>query len=185
MSNSTWRPPSSAWRTAVDRRAVAVAVHLGPLGELSRWRSSDRTSARRRSGSRRPPPRRAGCGRVVYETENITSGNSSIRRWHSVVLPAPDGDETTINRPRAESSMDLSAMLTPRSGSARATARPRPWRRPRAPPPLRRLRLGADGVDLAVELLREKVEPPPVGTVLVGEAACLGEVRGHAASAPR
>src|SRR5215208_3270417 len=42
-------------------------------------------------------------GRVVYETENSRAGNSVRRRRVSVVLPAPDGDETMTSTPRRAS----------------------------------------------------------------------------------
>src|SRR5262249_19295205 len=39
-------------------------------------------------------------GRVVVDTLNESAGNSARSRLHSVVLPAPEGDETTNRSPR-------------------------------------------------------------------------------------
>src|SRR5437762_2421235 len=148
------------------------------------------------------------------------SGNSSMRRRHKVVLPAPDGDDTTINSPCGFGSLTA----TPRSALARGTARaPTPWpghvpvpppsATPPEPPPtarssrasetcppsfhvlhllaeplelrlhlddlgsdLRRLCLAADGVHLAMDLLRQEVELAADGRARRDEAMGLGEV---------
>src|SRR6476646_5663460 len=100
-----------------------------------------------------------------------------MSRWHSVVLPAPDGDDTTIKRPRAASVISpmslhvLDLLAQPLDlgfgvDDARGDGS--------------RLRLGADGVDLAVQLLRQKIEAPSVAALVVSEALALGDVRRHA-----
>jgi hypothetical protein len=40
-------------------------------------------------------------GRVVYETENFTDGNSSRSIRDRVVLPAPEGEEMMTSNPRS------------------------------------------------------------------------------------
>src|SRR3954466_15846060 len=108
----------------------------------------------------------------------MTSGNSSMRRWQSVVLPAPDGDDTTIRRPRAAS------VISPKRSLHVLNLLAQPLDLGFGVDDARgdggRLRLGADGVDLAVQLLRQKVEPPSVGALVVGQALALDEVRRHA-----
>src|SRR4051794_7623727 len=104
----------------------------------------------------------------------MTSGNSSIKRWHSVVLPAPDGDETTINSPRAASfisamSLHVLDLLAQPLELGLGVDHAHGHRR--------RLRLGADGVDLAVELLGQKIEPPAIGLGAVAQALTLDQVR--------
>ena len=88
----------------LDRRlrgAVAVAVDERVLGELAALDHA--LELVRRDEVVVAAVDLAGrIGRVVYETENSSwPANSASRRRVSVVLPAPDGDETMTRTPRS------------------------------------------------------------------------------------
>src|SRR5262249_41799368 len=101
-------------------------------------------------------------GRVVYETENSSSGNSPSRRRVSVVLPAPDGDETMARTPRRDIRLilfhvlDLLAHLLELGLGADDQI-----------DDLGRGGFGAHRVELAAELLDEEVEATPDAAALL------------------
>ena len=75
-------------------------------------RAAARTPPGPRSGTRRRPARRRAGARVVCETEKRIPPSSRSTRARTVVLPAPEGAETTIT---------IGPALTQRSAPARGS----------------------------------------------------------------
>ena len=102
MSNSTSRPLASASHHRLLGRAVAVAEHGGVLEELAAPRPCCVEHARaRRRNNPCPRPRSARLARVVAETRHDdVAGSLCSSRRDRVVLPAPDGEDSTSIRPR-------------------------------------------------------------------------------------
>src|SRR3989442_8024689 len=99
MSSSTSRPvarASSSARARVPYRFPCTVAHsANSPGASIAWNSD--TPTNRKSAPSISPGR---GGRVVTETEYDRSGTRSRISRHSVVLPAPDGAETTNSVPR-------------------------------------------------------------------------------------
>src|SRR6187551_1482687 len=108
-------------------------------------------------------------------------GNSPMSRRQSVVLPAPDGDETTMRSPRGFWSVMV--MMAYSNGALfdvldlLAEALELGLHVDDARGDLARLRFAADGVHLSVDLLRQEVEPTPRWPLARQQAARLVEVR--------
>src|SRR5947207_13496451 len=98
--------------------------------------------------------------RVVTDTDISNSGSRASRRRDNVVLPAPDGDDSTSSKPRRGSSggdglwrlLDILHLLAKLIDDG--------LERKPGPDQGRVGRLGAPRIGLAVELLRQEVEPP-------------------------
>ena len=100
MSVTMSRPAASAASIGCARRAVAMAEHGRVLEQLAvgdhaieRRLVDEVVIACRRSRS-------AARGRVVTETDSDSVGSRSSRRRVIVVLPAPEGEDSTSRKPR-------------------------------------------------------------------------------------
>src|SRR5262245_12190356 len=129
-------------------------------------------SARKRALSRkwysRPSTSPARGARVVALTENSTRG-STIRRLQIVLLPEPDGPETTSIVPcPAIALLDVLHLLAQALDVGLGVDHPVGHGRVGA--------LGTDRVDLAEDLLDEEVELAPDAPALGHEALELLEV---------
>ncbi len=128
MSNSTSRPAASASITGLSRRAVGIVEHLGVfqqrvgLDQRVEFCAVDEMIIA--PVLLRPA---ASCAWSPRSTASTPPSSSSSRR-DSVVLPAPEGDDSTSISPRRATSccrFCAIAIITPDSAPARGTARPR------------------------------------------------------------
>ena len=77
------------------RRAVEIAVHLGPFQQLAGVAQDFEIALRDETDNARPPISLGRRARVVTEIDRLTFVSSFQQRSRvSVVLPAPDGEET-------------------------------------------------------------------------------------------
>ena len=106
-----------------ERRAVEVAVDLGPLQQTIFCRAAARRPRGPRSGTGRPPSPRPGAAAWCGRPRSAGPGISASTRARTVDLPAPEGAETTTR---------AGSLLTQRSAPARAASRPRVLSPPRS-----------------------------------------------------
>src|SRR5581483_7427367 len=122
--------------------------------------------------------------RVVTDTDMRRPLSLASRRRASVVLPAPDGEESTSSRPRratcgrsdrsgrAPASLNVLHLLA-HLVDDRLELQSRPGR-------FRIVGLGADGVGLAIELLGEEIETAAGGLFRSKQLARAGDVGAEA-----
>ena len=160
MSNSTSRPTCQRLLHRRARRAVEIAVDLRPFQQLAARRacSSNCSLARRSdSGRRRPRSARRGARRDRDRQADARAPAPSRLRV-SVVLPAPEGEDSTSIRPRRAmrrvmslASFDVLHLLAQLVDHGLQLEADRGQRAV--------VGLGAERVGLAVEFLRQEVEP--------------------------
>src|SRR5437879_9214329 len=173
MSSSTSLPSASAassGRAGVPYMLPCTIAHSASSPRSSMARNS-RSLTKGKSTPFTAPARGA---RVVAETEYARSGMHRRASRQSVVLPAPDGADTTNSVPRRPRRTParlfkilhlLADLLQHALGGQRGLAH------------LEVVGLGGHRVDLAVQLLDQEVERPAHGTALGAQQRELGEVR--------
>src|SRR5207253_7315329 len=119
----------------------------------------------------------------VTDTDMVSSGIRSINSRDSVVLPAPDGDDSTNISPRRSTPSRLAlpaAIVSLQVLHLLAELLDHVLHRKSGIGQFEIVRLGAAGIDLAVELLRQKIQPPADRAALAEHFAGLRDVRGNA-----
>src|SRR5882672_8459326 len=172
ISSSTSLPSASAassGRAGVPYMLPCTVAHSASSPRSSMVRNS-RSVTKRKSTPFTSPGRGA---RVVAETEYARSGMHSRASRQSVVLPAPDGAETTKSVPRRPRRAPallkilhlLADLLQDALGGQRGLAH------------LQVVGLRGHRVHLTVQLLDQEVERPADGPALVEQQRELREVR--------
>src|SRR5213594_2500082 len=176
MSSSTSLPSASAassGRAGVPYMLPCTIAHSASSPRSSMARNS-RSLTKRKSTPFTSPARGA---RVVAETEYARSGMTRRASRQSVVLPAPEGADTTNSVPRR-----------PRRAPGRllkilhllADLLQHAFRRQRGLAHLEVVPFRRHRVDLAVQLLDQKIEGPADGTTLVEQQGEFGQVGAQA-----
>ena len=128
-----------------------------------------------------PRPRPGRIGRVVADTDIFRPGIRSISNRDSVVLPAPDGDDSTNISPRRSTPSKPwppAVIVHSRFCTCSRNCSTTFFISSPVLVKFEIVRLGAAGIDLAVEFLRQEIEPPSDRTALADHLAGLRDMRG-------
>ena len=106
MSNNMSRPALQRVLHRLLRACRSDGRRRRPIRRTRRPRSSGRTRHRRRNDSRHRRLRPGASGGSSREIDIVTSVSASSNIRAIVDLPAPDGDERTISRPRRRRAID-------------------------------------------------------------------------------